>query len=164
MVLRNRKVLVLLLLAVAVPATAQTFGFSIGSSEPAACLSIGDATYRIAPDGARPDYTVRIDAAAPSPAVRIQIAETADEADFVFVDDGEATVGCPRGAACIRNVRIDPAAAKPDLIMGFATSTMPADYRVFVRSRRLSPEAAGALYAAALIPRRTLAGKTASMR
>ena len=162
--LRNRKVLVLLLLAVAVPATAQTFGFSISEGAPPACLAIGDTTYRIASGGVHADYTVRIDSAAPSPDIRIQLAETADTADFVFVDDGDAPARCPRGASGIKSVRTDAAAPAPDLVLGFATSTMPADYRIFVRSRFLAPETAATLFAAAHIPARVLTGKIAASR
>ena len=161
-VLRNRKVLVLLLLAVAVPATAQTFGFSIGEAVPSVCLAIGDTTYRIASGNVHADYTVRIDAAAPTPDLRIQLAETADMADFVFVDDGDAPARCPRGASGIKSVRAD--AAAPDLVLGFTTSAMPADYRIFVRSRFLAPETAAMLFAAAHIPARALAGKIAASR
>ncbi len=82
------------MLAIAVPATAQTFGFSLGAAEPA-CLPIGNATYRIT-NSARPDVTVRIDPAAGAPDIRVAIAATPDEADFVFVDDGSAPA-CSRG-------------------------------------------------------------------
>jgi hypothetical protein len=157
-VLRNRRVLVLLLLAVTVPATAQTFGFSIGAAMPPVCLAIGDATYLIANDGARTDYTVRIDPAAPSPDIRIQLTESADVADFVFVDDGDTPARCPLGSSGIRSVRTDAASPAADLVVGFATSTMPADYRIFVRSHFLAPETAAALFAAAHIPARVLTG------
>jgi hypothetical protein len=163
-VLRNRKVLVLLLLAVAVPATAQTFGFSISESAPTICLAVGDTSYRTASVGVRADYTVRIDPAAPSPDIRIQLAETADVADFVFVDDGDAPARCPRGASGIKSVRVDAAAPAPDLVLGLATSAMPADYRIFVRSRFLAPETVAVLFAAAHIPGRVLIGKIAASR
>ena len=162
--LRNRKVLVLLLLAVAVPATAQTFGFSMGAATPAVCLAIGDATYRIASDGARADYTVRIDPAASTPDIRIQLAESADLADFVFVDDGDAPARCPRGLSGIKSVRTDAAGPAADLVIGFAASAMPADYRIFVRSRFLAAETAAALFAAAHIPARVLTGRIAANR
>jgi len=41
---------------------------------------------------------------------------------------------------------------------------MPADYRIFVRSHFLAPETAAALFAAAHIPARVLAGGIAANR
>jgi hypothetical protein len=163
-VLRNRKVLVLLLLAVTVPATAKTFGFSIGAATPPVCLAIGATTFRLANDGVRADYTVRIDPAAPSADIRIQLAESADVADFVFVDDGDAPARCPPGSSGIKSVRTDATGMAADLVVGFATSTMPADYRIFVRSHFLAPEIAAALFAAAHIQAHVLAGRIAANR
>ena len=136
-------------MAIAVPATAQTFGFSLGAAEPA-CLPIGNATYRIT-NSARPDVTVRIDPAAAAPDMRVAIADKPDEADFVFVDDGGAPA-CSRGP--FKHVRIDAAAAAPDLVVGLAAPETPANYRIYVRSRRLDAETAAALFAAAHIPAR----------
>jgi hypothetical protein len=141
-----------LVLAIAVPATAQTFGFSLGAAEPA-CLSIGNATYRVT-NSARADVTVRIDpAAAATSDIRVAIAATPDEADFVFVDDGSAPA-CPRGA--FKTVRIDAAAPAPDLVVGLAAAETPAHYRIYVRSRWLDAETAAALFAAAHMPTRRL--------
>ena len=151
------KILVLLLLAAAVPATAETFGFSIGAAAPT-CLSIGNAAWRIGGNATRADVTVRIDPAATAPDIRIQIADSPDAADFVFVDDGETAPGC-HGLAAARSVKIDAAAQRPDLTVGFATSSAPADYRIYVRSRWLAPEIAAALFAAARMPARTLADR-----
>lgn len=147
---RSGKLLVVSLVALAVPAGAQTFGFSIGSALTPACFSIGNATYRIAND-ARADYTVRIDPSAKSPDIRIQLAAAADEADFVLVDDGDAAPVC-HGASGVRSVRIDTKAAAPDLTVGFANSSTTPDYRIYVRSRWIAPEAAAALFAAARAP------------
>ena len=146
--LRQRS-LVLVLLAIAVPATAQTFGFSIREA-PAICLAIGDTSYRVARPGEHADYTVRIDPAA-APDVRVALTATIDEADFVFVE-GSGETRCHGG----KSVKID-AAAPADLTVGFASSSAPGDYRIYVRSRSLSPEAAAALYAAARLPARRLA-------
>ena len=146
--LRQRS-LVLVLLAIAVPATAQTFGFSIREA-PAACLAIGDTSYRVARPGEHADYTVRIDPTAPD--VRVALTGTIDEADFVFIEGNDSTARCQGG----RSVKIDAAGAA-DLTVGFASPSAPADYRLYVRSRSLSPEAAAALYAAARLPARRLA-------
>jgi len=156
----TRKVVILLLLAAAVPAAAGTFGLSAGSSTDGVCLSIGAATYRVSSGTARADYTVRIDPAAPSPDIRIHLAATPDEADFVFVDDGDARPNChaDRGSP-LKTVKISTAATRPDLVVGLAPASA-ADYRIYVRSERLSPEAAASLYAIARMPTRpALAGR-----
>jgi hypothetical protein len=149
------KILAWSLLAIAIPATAQTFDFSIGASAPA-CLSIGNVSYRAVANSAPANYTVRLDASAASPDIRIQIADTADAADFVFVDDGNAPPACRHGGGAIKSVKIVTAAA--DLVAAVTTGFETADYRIYVRSRRLAPETAAALFAAARSPR-TLAGR-----
>ena len=147
--LRQRS-LVLVAIAIAVPATAQTFGFSVRATA-AVCLAIGDASYRIAGPGEHADYTVRIDPAAATPDIRVRLTGTIDDADFVFIEGG-GEMRCQGG----KSVKVD-AAAPPDLTVGFANSSAPADYRIYVRPRSLSPEAAAALYAAAHLPARRLA-------
>jgi hypothetical protein len=146
---RAHKIAAVLLLAVAVPATAHTFGFSLGVSARAVCLSIGDTTYRVASAGARADYTVRIDPNAPAPDVRINHATAPDEADFVLVDEGPTPANCAaRGGPSMKTVRISTDADAPDLVVGLAAAA-GADYRIYVRSERITPEAAAALFAVA---------------
>ena len=148
------------MLAAAIPATAETFGFSFGAT-PHACLSIANATYRIAANMVGADVTVQIAPAAAAPDIRIAFAETPDEADFVFVDDGNAPPACHTGARA-KSVRIETAAVSPDLVVGFADAGAIADYRIYVRSRWLSSKAAAALFAAAHAPARKLASRTAN--
>jgi hypothetical protein len=151
----RRKSVVLVLLALAVPATAQTFGFSIGTPA-AVCLSIADVSYRIAAPGERVDHTVRIDSGDAVPDVRVALTAAVDEADFVFAE-GSSTARCT-GAKTVKMITAGPA----DLTIGFASTSTPADYRIYVRSPLLTAEAAAALYAAARLPVRRLAGATAS--
>lgn len=147
------RILAALLLAIAIPATAHTFDFSLGGPTPA-CLSIGSASYRAVSGSARADLTVRLDPAAIAPDIRIQIVEHADAADFVLVDDGDAPPACPHTGAAVKTVRIG--AAAPDLVAQITGED--ADYRIYVRSRWLSPDTAAALFAAARAPR-VLAGR-----
>lgn len=135
-----------------VPATAQTFAFSIG---PSACLPIGHATWRIAAPDERANYTVRIDSA--SPGIRIELTDAPDSADFVLVDDGEASA-CRAPDTRMRSVRIDPDAPAPDLVVGLTAANAPVDYRIYVRSTAFAPAAAAALFAAAQAAERRLAG------
>ena len=156
---RSVKILAVLMLAAAVPATAQTFGFSFGSA-PQACLSIGNATYRIATNMLGADVTVQVAPAAAAPDIRIAFTETPDAADFVFVDDGNAPPACHNSARA-RDVRIEAAAVSPDIVVGLADAGAIADYRIYVRSRWLAPQAAAALFAAAHAPARKLASRLA---
>jgi hypothetical protein len=154
----TRKIAILLLLAAAVPATAQTFGFSLGSAAGDVCLSIGAATYRVSANATRPDYTVRIAPNALSPDVRVHLAATPDDADFVLVDDGETPARCD--ARATKTVKVSADATAPDLVVGLAPTADVADYRVYVRSGRLSPEAAAALYAVTRrLPGHSVAGR-----
>jgi hypothetical protein len=146
------RIIAALLLAVAIPATAQTFDFSLGAAAPA-CLSNGNASYRAVSGAARADVTVRLDPAAIAPDIRIQIVDSPDAADFVLVDDGDTPPVCPPTG--VKTVKIG--AAAPDVVAQI-TATNGADYRIYVRSRWLSPETAAALFAAARAPR-TLAGR-----
>jgi hypothetical protein len=149
-VLRQRS-LVIVALAIAVPATAQTFGFSARETA-AVCLSIGGASYRVAAGDEQADHTVRIDPAAAAPDVSIRLTAAIDEADFVFIEGSESAARCPRGKA----VKIETAGTA-DITVGLANPPAPADYRIYVRSRSLAPEVAAALYAAAHLGARRLA-------
>jgi hypothetical protein len=154
----TRKIAILLLLA-AVPAAAQTLGFSLTPSARDVCLSIGAATYRVSANAAKPDYTVRIGANELMPDVRVQLAAAPDEADFVLVDDGETTRCDTRLSSATKTVRVSADAPAPDLVVGLAPADT-ADLRVYVRSQRLSAEAAAALFAAARrLPAHAVAGR-----
>ena len=145
--MRHFRILAGLMLAAALPAAAHTFGFSPASA-PQACLAIGNITYRLARSAA--DVTVRIDSASTVPGLRIKLTETPEEADFVLVDDG-APPACA-AASNIKGVRIVRDAGAADLLVGFASGTAPADYRIYVRSRFIAPEIAAVLFAAAHRP------------
>lgn len=152
----TRKIAILLLLAAAVPATAQTFGFSLGPSARNVCVSIDATTYRVS--DIRPDYTVRVDPNAASPDVRVHLAATPDEADFVLVDDGAAPAPCRSRIGATKTVKVSTDATAPDLVVGLAVAEA-ADYRVYVRSERLSAEAAAALFAVARRRGHAVAGR-----
>jgi hypothetical protein len=149
---RRFRILAGLMLAAALPAAAHTFGFSPGSA-PQACLAIGNTTYRLARSGA--DVVVRLDPAAAAPGLRITLADTPEEADFVLVDDG-AMPDC-RGSN-VKDVSLGTGGT-PDLIISLTSGSAPADYRIYVRSRFLAPEAAAALFAAGHMPPKRVAAQ-----
>jgi hypothetical protein len=88
---------------------------------------------------------VRIDPNEAAPDIKVHLASAPDEADFVLVDDGETPPACHAGASA-KTVRVTADAPRPDLVVGLVAAGA-ADYRVYVRSERLSPEAAAALFA-----------------
>lgn len=139
-----------LTLVLALPVAAQTFGLVAGSA-PQACLTIGTKTYRLA--GRNADMTVRVDPAAAAPGLRITLADTPGDADFVLVDDGIAP-NCRTGAI-VKEVGIADGTAA-DLIVALVNEGAPADYRIYVRSRWIAPETAAALFAAARVPPRRM--------
>lgn len=132
----------------AVPAAAYTFDFSLGT-QASGCLSVGHTAYRAVPASERADYSVRVDMVAATADVRINIVDSPEKADFVFVDDADTPPPCPRGAT--RTVKVATGGA--DLVAGFTQVTAAADYRIYVRSRWLTPQTAAALIAAAHSPR-----------
>ena len=135
-----RKALLLLVAAAAVPAIARSFV----TAPPEACFAAGGAFYRMLDAPARADHAVRIERTARTADIRIALAENAASADFVLVDDGEAP--CPAGMR-VRTIWADVSTESPDLVVGVTTAPDEADYRIFVRSDRLSGEAAAALFA-----------------
>jgi hypothetical protein len=149
---RSTIILAGLALAVALPVAAHTFGLVPGTA-PQACLTIGSTIYRLA--GGDADVAVRIDHSAAVPGLRIALAETPEEADFVLVDDGAAP-NC-RTATNVKEVSI-AAGTTADLTVRLEDGAAAADYVLYVRSRWITPETAAALFAAAHIPVRRVAG------
>ena len=154
--MRRFRILAGLMLAAALPAAAHTFGFSPGSA-PQACLALGNTTYRLARGAA--DVVVRIDSAAAAPSLRVKLTQTPEDADFVLVDDG-APLACSANSN-IKDVSIVPGTIAPDLVVGFASGTAPADYRIYVRSRWIAPETAAVLFAVAHRPLQNIAARAA---
>jgi len=152
---RHFRIFAALTLAAALPAAANTFGFSAISQQ--ACLAIGNTVWRFA-GTSDADVSVRVDSAAAAPSLRIQLSETPEQADFVVVDDG-AALDC-RAGRNVKAVSIAPAQSAADLVIAFTTGSDPADYRVYVRSRWIAPETAAALFAAANRPPQKLAGRS----
>ncbi len=134
----------LMALVIAVPAATAGSFFS-SSAKPIndkPCFNAGNVGYEISA-GAAANYTVRIDNTGPSPSLRMQIVGDPAAAHFVLVDDG-ATEACTM-ASSIKTIRLDPAAATPDLTV--ALSRTAGDYKVFVQSASFTEQDAAALFA-----------------
>jgi hypothetical protein len=135
----------MMVLIVAVPAAAagSFFASSTTTSNAKPCFIAGSAGYQLS-EAASANYTVRIDNAAPSPSLRMQMVDDPAAADFVLVDDGDTTDAC-KTATAIKSVRIDPAALAADLTI--ALSRAAADYTIYVRSANYTEQDAAALFA-----------------
>ena len=138
--MKRTHIVALMILIVAVPAAA---GGSFFVSHAKPCFVAGNTGYRLS-TAASTNYTVRIDNTAPMPSLRMQQVDDPAAADFVLVDDGEASNTC-KAASAIKSVRIDPAAANADLTV--ALSRAEADTKIYVRSANFSEQDAAALFA-----------------
>jgi hypothetical protein len=138
--MKRNHIAALLVLIVAVPATAAGSYFS-STAKP--CFIAGASTYRFS-HGVAADYTVRIASTAAQPSLRMQLVDDSAAADFVLVDDSSTGIACAHASA-VQSIRIDPAARDADLTV--VLSRQPADYKIYVRSATFSEQDAAALFA-----------------
>ena len=113
------------------------------------CIAIGETMMQVAggPFGGSAPADIRV-AFTEDPAratVHVRIVETPETADFSVADDTDdvAATTC-HATAATRYVGIVPAPI-PDGPLILLTATGEADYRIFVRSSRVSPREAAAL-------------------
>ena len=123
---------------------------------PHPCIAIGDASVEITdlPWQAQLHVSFTDDPALAT--VRVQIADSADAADFVVVDDVDsAEVTACEANAAKRFVAISASPARDTPVIHL-TQTGPANYRIFVRSKTFTPRDAAALIVGAGGERRHL--------
>ncbi|MDO8878628.1 MAG: hypothetical protein Q8M24_18930 [Pseudolabrys sp.] len=156
--MHRTQIVVLLALAAAVPGATAASYFSLGGKPAAAkpCFVAGNAGYQLSA-AANARHIVRIDNDAALPHLRMQLVDDPAAAEFVLVDDNDATLACT-GVSTVESIRIDAGAAKPDLVV--AVSRAPADYKIYLRSKNFDEQDAAAL--AAVIWQN--AGRTGSLR
>jgi hypothetical protein len=114
-------------------------------ARPAPCITIGEASVQIAelPWQAQLHVSFTNDPGAAT--VRVAIADSADAADFAVVDDVDsAEAGACEAHAATRFVAISAARPVSSPVI-YLSHNGPADYRVFVRSRRFTVRDAAAL-------------------
>jgi hypothetical protein len=141
--MRRAHVISLMALVIAVPAATAGSFFTTNQTAAKPCFASGSAAYELSASAAA-DYTVRVDNTAANPSLRMQLVDDPAAADFVMVDDGDATLAC-KAASSLKTVRIDPAAQKPDLTVTLSRAN--ADYKVYVRSTNFTEQDAAALFA-----------------
>ena len=109
------------------------------------CFATGASTYQIVAKASAPDYRIRIDSASAHPDLRMQLVDRPEHADFVLVDDvGDEPSTCKSA----RIVTHDGTAGEPDVTVQLSADAKSADYRLYVRSARVSEQDAAALLAA----------------
>jgi hypothetical protein len=112
---------------------------------PRPCIAIDDASVEIADLPWQAQLRVSFTDDPALATVRVQIADSADAADFVVVDDGdsaEATACEANAAKRFVAISASPAGDTPVIHL---TQTGPANYRIFVRSKTFTPREAAAL-------------------
>jgi hypothetical protein len=109
------------------------------------CITIGEASVQIASVPWQAQLHVSFTSDPAISTVRVQIADSADAADFAVVDD----VDSPEAGACEANamtrfvaISAHAAAAAPVI---YLSHSGPADYRIFVRSKTFTARDAAAL-------------------
>jgi hypothetical protein len=112
---------------------------------PRPCIAVGEASVQIASMPWHADLHVAFTDDPANATVRVQIADSAEAADFAVVDD----IDSPEASACAVTlatrfiaVSATPSTSGPVI---YLTPTGPADYRIFVRSKTFSLRDAAAL-------------------
>jgi hypothetical protein len=112
---------------------------------PRPCIAIADSSVQLATIPWRAQLHVSFTDDPALATVRVQIADSAEAADFTVIDDADsADDGACEANAATRLVAISstPSADTPVI---YLSSEGPADYRIFVRSKTFSARDAAAL-------------------
>jgi hypothetical protein len=115
------------------------------SSGPRPCIAIGDAPVQIASITWQAQLHVSFTTDPAAATVRVQMADSAEAADFAVIDDidsREANACETAGATRLVAISEIPQAAAPVI---YLSPDGPADYRIFVRSKRFTARDAAAL-------------------
>jgi hypothetical protein len=112
---------------------------------PHPCIAIADTSVRIASVPSQAQLHVSFTDDSSIATVRVQIAESADAADFAVVDDVDGSEGgaCESNAATrLVAISANPSVSEPVI---YLSQEGPADYRIFVRSKTFTARDAAAL-------------------
>jgi hypothetical protein len=109
------------------------------------CIAIGEGSVQIAALPWQAQLHVGFTDDPEMSTVRVHITDTAEAADFAVLDDSDS----PQDNACTANaatryvaISVSPSASEPLI---YLSEDGPADYRIFVRSKRFSARDAAAL-------------------
>jgi hypothetical protein len=115
--------------------------------DPKPCIAVGAQTVELADAPWRADLHVSFTDDPRLATVRVAVTEDAGSADFAVIDDADSGDGGACGPApTAQLIAIDPTASglSPPVIY-LSDDGGPADYRIFVRSRRFTARDAAAL-------------------
>jgi len=113
------------------------------------CIPVGAGNVEIGSEPWHADLHVDFTDDPKLATIRVGLADSADDADFVLVDDGaEVDDKACEATATTQSVAIDADPVHRSALIYLAQNG-PADYRVFVRSSRFSVREAAALIAGA---------------
>ena len=116
---------------------------------PGPCIAIGQASLQLTSARSEAQFHVSFTDDPARATVRVQIADDAAAADFAVVDDVDsADDGSCETNALTQRVAISAAAAGAAPVI-YLTREAPADYKIFVRSKRFSAREAAALIVSA---------------
>jgi hypothetical protein len=113
------------------------------------CIAIAEASVEISDLPWRADLHVAFTDNPAAATVRVQISDSAEDADFSVVDDADrAEIGACESNPATRFVTVStkPASGTPVI---YLSDHGPADYRIFVRSKTFSTRDAAALVVSA---------------
>jgi hypothetical protein len=121
------------------------------------CIPAGDETFQIVTNPWHADLHVSFTDDPAAATVRVQVSDSADDADFAVVDDADG----PEADTCkatpaTRFVAIAAKASHAWPVI-YLSHRGPADYRIFVKSRTFTAHEAAALIVGAHDARRRLA-------
>jgi hypothetical protein len=124
---------------------------------PRPCISLGSGTLQMASNPAHADLHVSFTDDPSRATVRVALTDSAETADFAVVDDAaEAEDGACAATSATRFVAIETVGPR-DAPVIYLTRDGPADYHIFVSSRRFSAHEAAALIVGAHRPASRLA-------
>ena len=127
---------------------------------PEPCLALGTDAMRIATSPWHADLHVSFTDDPLLANVRVALADSADAADFVVVDDSsEAEGGACAATQTTRLVLVGDAVSDATPVI-YLSQDGVADYRIFVRSKRMTAREAAALIVGARSPPARLAKAT----
>jgi hypothetical protein len=109
------------------------------------CITVGETSVQIAPDSWHAQINVRFTKDPALATVRVQMVDSAEVADFAYVDDIDSTeANACEVTAATRFVAIAALAAAAGPVI-YLSQDGNADYRIFVRSKHFTPREAAAL-------------------